>query len=179
MTKKKETILTVALRLFAGQGYENTPTSQIAKESGVSEGLIFRHFENKDGLLKALIADGQARVQTRMNLIAQERDPKEIIAQTINLPLILIEQEREFWILQFILKYRNQRAAVLKVESDYYHTLLVAVRQAFVELGYEHPDQETEMLVLLLEGLSSSLLIQAETTNAAAMVAFIKSKYNV
>jgi AcrR family transcriptional regulator len=51
MTEKKELILQTALRLFSEQGYEATPTNRIAKEAGVSEGLIFRHFENKEGLL--------------------------------------------------------------------------------------------------------------------------------
>lgn len=179
MTEKQETILTIALRLFAGQGYENTPTSQIAKEAGVSEGLIFRHFENKDGLLKALIADGQARVQRLMDRIAQETDSKRILARTIDLPLTLISEEREFWTLQFILKYNSKYAAALKAESNYYGTLVGAVGQAFATLGYAQPERETELLILLLEGFGSSLLMQADTTDSLAMVEFIKSKYNV
>ena len=46
----KENILHTALRLFAEQGYDRTPTSQIAREAGVSEGLIFRHYGSKAGL---------------------------------------------------------------------------------------------------------------------------------
>lgn len=179
MTEKKETILTVALQLFAEQGYESTPTSQIAKAAGVSEGLIFRHFENKEGLLKALIADGQARVQVHMDRIARETDPKRVLARTIELPVTLISEEREFWSLQHALKFRSQFAAALKAQSEYYSTLIIAVSQAFRQLGYAHPDQETELLVLLLEGLGSSLLMQPNTTQVPAMVAFIQSKYNV
>ncbi|GAB3641678.1 TetR/AcrR family transcriptional regulator [Spirosoma arcticum] len=179
MTEKQETILTVALRLFASQGYENTPTSQIAKEAGVSEGLIFRHFENKDGLLRALIADGQARVQVLMDRIAQETDSKKILARTIDLPLTLISEEREFWTLQFILKYNNKYAAALKAESDYYGTLIGAVEQAFATLNYSEPKRETELLILLLEGFGSSLLMQGDSTDPSALIHFIKSKYNV
>ena len=179
MTEKQETILAVALRLFAGQGYENTPTSQIAKESGVSEGLIFRHFENKDGLLRALIADGQARVQVFMDRIAQETDPKKVLSRTIDLPLTLISEEREFWTLQFILKYNSKYAAALKAESDYYGTLIAALGQAFATLGYEQPQRETELLILLLEGFGSSLLMSGDSTDPSALVQFIKSKYNV
>ena len=179
MTEKQETIRAVALRLFAGQGYENTPTSQIAKEAGVSEGLIFRHFENKDGLLNAIIADGQARIKRLADRIAQETDPKNVLARTIDLPLTLINEEREFWTLQFILKHNSKYAAAPKAEGDYYSTLGGAVRRAFVTLGYAQPERETELLVLLLEGFGSSLLTQGDSTDPTALVQFIKSKYNV
>ena len=56
MTNKKEKILLTALELFANEGFKSVTTSKIAKEAGVSEGLIFRHFENKKGLLNALRA---------------------------------------------------------------------------------------------------------------------------
>jgi AcrR family transcriptional regulator len=52
---KKEKILTVALALFSSQGFDSTSTSLIAKKAEVSEGLIFRHFTNKEGLLMAIM----------------------------------------------------------------------------------------------------------------------------
>ena len=48
MTDKQEKILQAALELFAKEGFKGTSTNKIAKKAGVSEGLIFRHFENKD-----------------------------------------------------------------------------------------------------------------------------------
>lgn len=179
MTEKQETILSVALRLFAERGYENTPTSLIAREAGVSEGLIFRHFENKDGLLRALVAEGQTRVQALMDQITRQTDPRQIIAQTIDLPQRLIDEEREFWRLQFAMKYKSAQAATLKAQSNYYGTLLVALTQAFASLGYPEPVRETELLILLLEGLGSAILTQAEGLDVSATVHFIKSKYNV
>ncbi len=55
MTEKQNTILTSSLKLFAKNGYEATTTRSIAQEAGVSEGLIFRHFQNKEGLLFGLM----------------------------------------------------------------------------------------------------------------------------
>ena len=40
-------ILNSALKLIAKQGFQATSTRSIAKEAGVSEGLIFRYFQNK------------------------------------------------------------------------------------------------------------------------------------
>ena len=171
--------MTVALQLFAERGYENTSTSLIAKQAGVSEGLIFRHFENKYGLLQALIADGQARVQRFMDEIVRKTDPKQIIAQSIDLPARLIQEEREFWTLQFAMKYKSSQAAALKTQADYYGTLMVALTNAFTELGYAQPERETILLVLLLEGVGSAILTAPDTLDLIGITQFIKSKYNI
>jgi len=47
MTEKQERILETALSLFAKDGFSATSTSKVARDAGVSEGLMFRHFENK------------------------------------------------------------------------------------------------------------------------------------
>jgi len=179
MTEKQETILTVALQLFAERGYENTSTSLIAKEAGVSEGLIFRHFENKDGLLRALINEGQARVQVLMDRIARQTDPRQVIAHTIDLPVQLIGQEREFWTLQFAMKYKSAQATSFKRQADYYATVIAALTDAFAQLGYADPAQETMLLLLLLEGFGSTMIAQPDTLDVVATTQFIKSKYSV
>ena len=64
MTDKKEQILIAALELFAEEGYNAISTSKIAKRAKVSEGLIFRHFDNKKGLLDALILEATEKANT-------------------------------------------------------------------------------------------------------------------
>ncbi len=61
MKSKKELILETGLELLAKKGFTATSTSNIAKEAGVSEGLIFRHFSNKNSLLESIINLGKER----------------------------------------------------------------------------------------------------------------------
>lgn len=179
MSDRKDTILSTALRLFAERGYETTPTSLIAKEAGVSEGLVFRHFENKEGLLAAILTDGQSRVKILADRIEREIDPKRVLALTIDLPMTLIDQEREFWMLQTALKFRSQQAVLLKKQINYFGNLPTIIAQAFSVLGYENPARETELLMLLLEGFGTALMLSGDTMNGAETVQFIKSKYNL
>ncbi len=47
----RERIVNTARSLFAEKGYERTTTAEIAREAGISEGTIYRHFDSKKELL--------------------------------------------------------------------------------------------------------------------------------
>ncbi|WP_273830987.1 TetR/AcrR family transcriptional regulator [Serratia bockelmannii] len=51
--EKQQALLRAATDIFAEQGLA-APTSAIARKAGVSEGTLFRYFENKDVLLSAV-----------------------------------------------------------------------------------------------------------------------------
>ena len=50
-TEKKLQIVETIIAMVAGQGFVNVTTAKIAKEAGVGEGTIYRHFESKDELI--------------------------------------------------------------------------------------------------------------------------------
>ena len=55
-TERRTQIIEVAMRLFANKGFKGTTTRAIAKLAGVSEAIIFRHFETKEDLYDAIIS---------------------------------------------------------------------------------------------------------------------------
>ncbi|TAJ44986.1 TetR/AcrR family transcriptional regulator [Methanofollis fontis] len=50
----REKLLRAALHLFVTQGFHATPTAQISREAGVSTGLLFHHFGDKETLVNEL-----------------------------------------------------------------------------------------------------------------------------
>lgn len=52
---KREKLMSTALRLFAAQGVQNTPTAQIAREAGTAAGTLFLYFPTKQDLVHALV----------------------------------------------------------------------------------------------------------------------------
>lgn len=54
---RKDDIINAAVSLFAENGYAATPTAAVARKAGVSEGLIFHHFKNKAGILRAIFRE--------------------------------------------------------------------------------------------------------------------------
>lgn len=52
---RREQILQTALTLFSQKGFKGTTTKEIARVAGVSEAMVFRHFESKDALYGAIL----------------------------------------------------------------------------------------------------------------------------
>lgn len=56
---KKEDILKAALRLFAEQGFKDTPMSELSRITGAAEGTIFYHFKNKENIFVAILEEAR------------------------------------------------------------------------------------------------------------------------
>jgi AcrR family transcriptional regulator len=173
MTDKKERILNAALELFANQGYAATSTSKIAKAAGVSEGLIFRHFKNKEGLLAALMDDIELQVGRLFGPIFLQDNPKTVIRKTIQLPFTIDESEYDYWRLQFKLKWESAYNKPEKMQP-----LLDKLAWAFRSLGYPEPELEAQLLNQILDGISSDLL-KGNLKNAKVYQQFLLKRYEV
>lgn len=55
--KRREQILQTAIDLFSHRGFKGTTTKEIARASGVSEAMVFRHFSTKGELYDAILND--------------------------------------------------------------------------------------------------------------------------
>ncbi len=173
MTEKQEQILKAALLLFAKEGYHATSTSKVAKLAGVSEGLIFRHFGNKEGLLKAILEEGENRLKILFADIVLETDPKEVIRKAITFTGKIDVEDYDFWKLQFKLKWELEINGDKKMEP-----LKMALSNAFGKLGYESPELEAQLIILFIDGIGSSVL-KGSSLNANEMMTFLLRKYNL
>lgn len=54
--KRHQAILNAAMRLFNAKGYAATTTASIAREAGVTEKTMYRHFKNKEVLFGACVS---------------------------------------------------------------------------------------------------------------------------
>ncbi|MTI40267.1 TetR/AcrR family transcriptional regulator [Fulvivirga lutimaris] len=156
MTEKKENILSAALELFAQEGFKSTSTSKLAAQAGVSEGLIFRHFKSKEGLLKALMDLGEERLEYIFADIITESDPQEVINKALTaLKTVAADPEQaHFWKLQYKLKWETETYDDSKVEP-----IKVALTNAFEKLGYSYPEKEAQLILILMDGMVTKLFL--------------------
>jgi len=173
MTDKKEKILQAALELFAEEGFKPTSTSKIAKRAGVSEGLIFRHFGNKDGLLEAILLEGEERAKELFADIVFESDPEKVIHKYFMLgaKMVASKEMAAFWKLQYKIKWELEIYGEHKMEP-----LELALTAAFKKLGYESPELEARLLLVNLDGLATRFFLQ-QNFNLTQVMEFLHKKY--
>jgi len=173
MLTKKELLLKAGLELFATEGYTATSTNKIAARAGVSEGLIFRHFSNKEGLVNAIFEQGEERFRKLYADILSESDPRRVLQKTIDMTFDVGEQDYEFWRLQFRLKWELQHH-----NPDKYVPLVEKLTTAFRQLNYDQPGHEALFLNQYLEGLASQTLL-GKALDKQATRKFLFSKYDL
>ncbi len=173
MTEKKEKILQTALELFARQGYDATSTSKVAKAAGVSEGLIFRHFESKEGLLKAILEEGRHMALDLYQSILSQSDPKAVLRGILEMPFRIDPAQYPFWRLLYALKWRSEI-----YDQSLSAPLKKAMVQVFEQLNYPDPDAEAETLLLIIDGIAYTVLLR-KPENKEAILAALLRKYPV
>ena len=170
---KKEKILSSALELFANYGYNGVSTNKIAKEAGVSEGLIFRHFKNKEGLLNDILQLAFEKAANIYEHIIVEENPKQVLRKTIIMPFQVEKSEYDFWKLQFKLKWELEISGQEKMQP-----LLDKLTWAFEQLGYNQPEEEAQILQYVTESISAGILKEGIQTQQQ-LKGFLLKKYDV
>lgn len=173
MTEKQEKILQAALILFANEGYNATSTNKVAKAAGVSEGLIFRHFGNKEGLLQAILEFGADKLKDLIIDIVMESDPKQVVRKSIQLPKNVDKADYDFWKLQFKLKWELEINSDKKMEP-----LHMALSSAFKKLNYNSPELEASLILLYIDGMASSML-KGSSINVNDMTQLLLKRYEL
>lgn len=174
-TSRKENIIRQALMLFAEKGYVDTSTKEIAQQAGVSEALIFKHFGNKDNLLSYLIKSGYRRVLMRHRGMMTYQDAGSFLRNMINLPRELVQADLLFWKMQERLSHHE----FSKQQHDLFmKPVYPIIRRAFAELGYENPETETQLLLLIIEVLWKKKAA-GDLQNIGELTEVLEKKYNL
>lgn len=113
MTEKQRSILRASIKLFAEKGFHASSTAEIAKEAGVAEGTIFRHYKSKKDILLAVVAPVLVKFAGPFIL----KDVREIFREQAKKPFAQIATEL----------YRNRLDMIVTNEK----TIRILLQEAF------------------------------------------------
>jgi AcrR family transcriptional regulator len=101
---KRSKILDAATKIFAEKGYQYATISDIAKEAGISTGLLYSYFKNKlDLLLSVVFLFWQDINRLNHEKLAAMRNPfDKLVVVLHNIEDLLINEERALYIIKVL-----------------------------------------------------------------------------
>ncbi|WHY16284.1 TetR/AcrR family transcriptional regulator [Peribacillus frigoritolerans] len=91
----KEKIRAAAMELFIKQGYYATSISDIAKQAGISKGLLYNYYKGKEELLSEMVEARIKEVEEVMEEAFTLNTPREQLEHIINGAIDNIHQKPE------------------------------------------------------------------------------------
>jgi AcrR family transcriptional regulator len=150
--KTRQQILMAALEAFANRGYAHTSVSYLAKQAGISKGLIYHYFDSKEqvlvGIFHLLMKEGHDIMDGWEGL-----SPKEKLKQTIDQSVAFIEHQQQ--IMRFMFSLTLQPAVISDLESlieTQKKKSMDRFKGLFEELAYADPEAEALFTGAVLDG---------------------------
>jgi len=137
--ERRGQILRAAVKLFSDEGYYTTTISQIAREAGVSTGLIYQYFGDKDDILflslKLVLETYEKEIPLRLEGV---KHPVERLCMAIWAYCTIIDGLREATVLAYrsTKSLRADRRALVKEDETRTNCLLQQCLRACVAQGY-------------------------------------------
>ena len=105
--ERKQSIIQAAFKLFALRGYHRTSISEIAQEAGISKGLMYTYFKNKEDLLKTVVVHNYQEASDRLyDLFSKNmknRSQQELLAYIIDAFFVMMKDYAPVWKLSIAL----------------------------------------------------------------------------
>ncbi|WP_432775158.1 helix-turn-helix domain-containing protein [Brevibacillus gelatini] len=138
MTEKQRNILRASVKLFAEKGFHASSTSEIAKEAGVAEGTIFRHYKSKKDILLAVVAPVLVKFAAPFIL----KDVREIFKERAQKPFgeIVTELYRN----RLNLVIANEKHIRILLQEAFFHD---EIREALISTVFEDAKVMAQKLI--------------------------------
>lgn len=101
---RREQILNAAMRVFAQKGFVRATNRDVAREAGITTGLIYYYFENKEALLQAVLeARSPVQIMAQITPEMLELPPEIFLSLVMQRVLVIVEDEQFLGIVRVVL----------------------------------------------------------------------------
>ncbi len=164
---RRDRLLAAALKCFSRDGFHQTTTADIVRESGVSQGTLYLYFKSKDDLIAAL-ADDRHQHEAALNALAEhEEDPLKSILALVRLYAERLSDISQSDALRVGLQgwaeaLRNERVRISVLEGvSLARTALVRVIRRGQRTGVFRRDLDAEAMASLLVAIFQGFVLRA------------------
>ena len=142
----RDKILSVALELFAENGYRGASVAKIAEKANISKGLMYNYFKNKEELLEAVVMEGFNKIAAIEYGMKEGEEPLVRLKQIIDDTLDSLFKNLNYWKLFMALR-------------EMFVTPMVEI---FKALGSKNPELDAFLLGMHFDGIGLNFVAAPE-----------------
>ena len=122
---RREQIMDAAIRVFAQKGFLKATNKDIAREAGITPGLIYYYFESKEALLSAII-EARSPIHLLKTLPSQALalPPETFVRFMIGQVLTIVEGEAFIGLLRVLLPEMIHNPSVIPIPQMMFQRIL-------------------------------------------------------
>jgi AcrR family transcriptional regulator len=155
--------VSVALTLFARDGYAATSVRAIAAEAGLASGLLYSHFPGKEALLHAVFEAGMADVAASFAL-ADAATPNVRLDALVRGSVGIVREHLDFWRLCNATRAQPSVVAALgPAIAEWSRMILATLRRYLVESGSPDPEGDAHTLFAQVDGMCQHFALHPES----------------
>lgn len=161
--QKRALIKATAMEMFAEKGFAGTSISSIAKKAGISKGLMYNYFTNKEDLIKTIILDGFNILIEVFDANKDGKLTKEELIFFVRETSNILKDNVSFWKLYFIVMMQADVIKLIENEfMEFLMPLLTTLIEYFEDQGVEIPEAHARLLGATLDGISLNYVVDPE-----------------
>lgn len=182
---RRSQLTKAAYQVVSKKGYYNFTIKDIAKEAGLSTGLVHYYFKDKQDLLLTLLKEMNNNVRYLLNMeIKESTDPRDKLDIFITQAFNLVEREESYFyvLLDFWTQLNhNQRMrnAIQKLFESY-RSVCSGILTEGVDAKYFKPDMDVlytaTMIVSMIQGTIIQYVIDSNAFNYGEFTNKIKDQ---
>ena len=151
----QEKILTAALELFAQRGFHPTSVSDIAKQAGVSKGLLYNYFESKDEVLVTIITQASEQMFAIAETLLSQGSYEERLKLFLESYMNSLELNEDYLAFQLSLLFQpGLKVHVQEKLHERITFIMELTARMFREAGAEKPETLARRFVCELDGVA-------------------------
>lgn len=179
--QRQAELLETAVAVFSERGYQATTMDEIAERAGVSKGMLYIYFKNKEALFGAVFRwFGKVTGEMMQQAVGGVGDEAEQIRRIAACWANIATQQRElvplfldFWSAASVRGMRNDYAEDLAAMYDEYRTMIIGIIEQGKAKNIFRADADAQAIAYLLVGGMDGIFIQSWLSQPANLDALI------
>lgn len=161
--KSKKHIIETALKLFSSNWFHATSIRQIAKQAGISIGLMYNYFQSKEELLDESIKYSLIDISAMLYDQANEMIESNNLVGLIEAIFDVVKSKRDTWRLFISILLQPEVSETGKNRVEHFSNHIYQILELyFQKTGDSNPAQRAKFLGALLHGAFLNFIVHGD-----------------